>query len=122
MTADPGSAAATRQGHRDQGFDSCVQFLHVDVFLLLFKRDRSRPDLALSPRSVGPALLWAVRRGLHFYIRLLSLPLTEHEANGVAKSDQKQEQMLLQKMYLMLDNKRKVGTRLPGRRAAFVRD
>uniref|UniRef100_G1PF83 Signal transducer and activator of transcription n=1 Tax=Myotis lucifugus TaxID=59463 RepID=G1PF83_MYOLU len=31
----------------------------------------------------------------------------EHEANGVAKSDQKQEQMLLQKMYLMLDNKRK---------------
>uniref|UniRef100_A0A5F5PW71 Signal transducer and activator of transcription n=1 Tax=Equus caballus TaxID=9796 RepID=A0A5F5PW71_HORSE len=31
----------------------------------------------------------------------------EHEANGVAKNDQKQEQMLLQKMYLMLDNKRK---------------
>lgn len=31
----------------------------------------------------------------------------EHEANGVAKSDQKQEQLLLQKMYLMLDNKRK---------------
>lgn len=27
----------------------------------------------------------------------------------MAKSDQKQEQMLLQKMYLMLDNKRKVG-------------
>ncbi|KAJ8776229.1 hypothetical protein J1605_015704 [Eschrichtius robustus] len=31
----------------------------------------------------------------------------EHETNGVAKNDQKQEQMLLQKMYLMLDNKRK---------------
>ncbi|KAK2494230.1 hypothetical protein MC885_001693 [Smutsia gigantea] len=31
----------------------------------------------------------------------------EHEANGVAKNDQKQEQMLLQKMYLMLDSKRK---------------
>lgn len=40
-------------------------------------------------------------------------PSTEHEANGVAKSDQKQEQMLLQKMYLMLDNKRKVGACLP---------
>lgn len=44
----------------------------------------------------------------------MSLPITEHEANGVAKSDQKQEQMLLQKMFLMLDNKRKVGTPLPG--------
>uniref|UniRef100_A0A8C2QR74 Signal transducer and activator of transcription n=1 Tax=Capra hircus TaxID=9925 RepID=A0A8C2QR74_CAPHI len=32
---------------------------------------------------------------------------TEHETNGVAKNDQKQEQLLLQKMYLMLDNKRK---------------
>ncbi|EHH21539.1 hypothetical protein EGK_04632 [Macaca mulatta] len=31
----------------------------------------------------------------------------EHETNGVAKSDQKQEQLLLKKMYLMLDNKRK---------------
>ncbi|ELK04796.1 Signal transducer and activator of transcription 1 [Pteropus alecto] len=31
----------------------------------------------------------------------------EHETNGVAKNDQKQEQMLLHKMYLMLDNKRK---------------
>ncbi|KAF4014256.1 hypothetical protein G4228_005378, partial [Cervus hanglu yarkandensis] len=31
----------------------------------------------------------------------------EHETNGVAKNDQKQEQLLLQKMYLMLDNKRK---------------
>lgn len=34
--------------------------------------------------------------------------LTESEANGVAKSDQKQEQLVLQKMFLMLDNKRKV--------------
>ncbi|KAH0511706.1 Signal transducer and activator of transcription 1 [Microtus ochrogaster] len=31
----------------------------------------------------------------------------ESEANGVAKSDQKQEQLVLQKMFLMLDNKRK---------------
>lgn len=31
----------------------------------------------------------------------------ESEANGVAKSDQKQEQLLLHKMFLMLDNKRK---------------
>lgn len=37
----------------------------------------------------------------------------EHEANGVAKNDQKQEQMLLQKMYLMLDNKRKVVIHTP---------
>lgn len=34
---------------------------------------------------------------------------TESEANSVAaKRDQKQEQLLLQKMFLMLDNKRKV--------------
>lgn len=38
---------------------------------------------------------------------------TEHETNGVAKNDQKQEQMLLQKMYLMLDNKRKVVIHFP---------
>lgn len=38
---------------------------------------------------------------------------TEHEANGVAKNDQKQEQMLIQKMYLMLDNKRKVVIHFP---------
>ncbi|KAL6054889.1 hypothetical protein STEG23_020113, partial [Scotinomys teguina] len=31
----------------------------------------------------------------------------ESEANGVAKNDQKQEQLLLHKMFLMLDNKRK---------------
>ncbi|XP_069346375.1 signal transducer and activator of transcription 1-alpha/beta isoform X10 [Eulemur rufifrons] len=31
----------------------------------------------------------------------------EHETNGVAKNEQKQEQLLIQKMYLMLDNKRK---------------
>lgn len=31
----------------------------------------------------------------------------EHETNGVAKNDQKQEQLLLHQMYLMLDNKRK---------------
>ncbi|ELW66589.1 Signal transducer and activator of transcription 1 [Tupaia chinensis] len=31
----------------------------------------------------------------------------ENETNGVAKADQKQEQLLLQKMYLMLDSKRK---------------
>ena len=38
---------------------------------------------------------------------------TEHETNGVAKNDQKQEQLLLQKMYLMLDNKRKVAFHVP---------
>nr|XP_003478825.3 LOW QUALITY PROTEIN: signal transducer and activator of transcription 1-alpha/beta [Cavia porcellus] len=31
----------------------------------------------------------------------------EHETNGVAKNDQKQEQLLLHQMYLMLDSKRK---------------
>lgn len=36
------------------------------------------------------------------------LSFTESEANGVAKNDQKQEQLLLHKMFLMLDNKRKV--------------
>jgi hypothetical protein len=42
---------------------------------------------------------------------LLPVPsFTEGEANGVAKSDQKQEQLLLHKMFLMLDNKRKVAT------------
>jgi hypothetical protein len=34
---------------------------------------------------------------------------TENETNGVAKNDQKQEQLLLKQMFLMLDNKRKVG-------------
>lgn len=54
----------------------------------------------------------------HFYVYPSSLP-TEHETNGVAKNDQKQEQMLLQKMYLMLDNKRKVVIHFPEKHVCF---
>lgn len=50
------------------------------------------------------------------------LSFTEHETNGVAKNDQKQEQMLLHKMYLMLDNKRKVVIHFPEKPVTFVTD
>lgn len=57
-----------------------------------------------------------------FYIYVYVLSFTEHEANGVAKNDQKQEQMLLHKMYLMLDNKRKVAIHFLEKHVAFVAD
>lgn len=45
---------------------------------------------------------------MHLYLSTMS-QFTENETNGVAKNDQKQEQLLLKQMFLMLDNKRKVG-------------
>lgn len=57
-----------------------------------------------------------------FYIYVYMLSFTEHETNGVAKNDQKQEQMLLHKMYLMLDNKRKVVIHFPEKHVVFVSD
>lgn len=56
--------------------------------------------------SVNLGFSWFIC--LHIYTPVPSF--TESEANGVAKNDQKQEQLLLHKMFLMLDNKRKVAT------------
>ena len=104
--------------HWKQGL--CFRVSCSGIFFVLFNSDW-RPSLDLSSDNtwvifslnVCESCLQLALSSLTFLFICCLSQFTEHETNGVAKNDQKQEQLLLQKMYLMLDNKRKVAFHVP---------